>query len=556
MTKKIFTSCIIVTVTVLIASIVIIFGVLYDYFSLEQDKQLEAQLNLACRAVSAVGEEYFEEFNDNTFRFTWIDADGTVIIDTQAPGEKSENYSEREEVKEAFETGRGESSRFSETMLEKTTYIAEKLSDGTVLRASVTSYSIITLVLGMMQPISVVIVLAVILAALMAHKMSKKIVKPLNSLDLKNPLSNDVYDELAPLLNHIEQQHKKIDDQLSELKSDKEEFTAITENLNEGLIVLDSSGTVLSINPAAKKIFNTDEYCIGQNFLVVDRSLDTAKIIDEAIKNGHSEACIKRSGRVYRLSAGKTRALKNDANVVVLIFDISEMVFAEKNRREFTANVSHELKTPLQSIMGSAELIENGLVKKEDMAEFISRIRTESARLLTLIEDIIRLSQLDEKQEIPFEQVDLFNIVKEVNDELSHNIKKKDIDVHIDGKKTILQGVGRLVYEIVFNLFDNAVKYNVDGGSIKINVYQDKDNAVFEISDTGIGIPAEEQDHVFERFYRVDKSRSKAIGGTGLGLSIVKHAVNYLSAKIDLESEVGKGTKIKVTFPAGKKRYI
>ena len=486
MTKKIFNACFAVALTVLAAALIIIFGILYDYFSALQDKQLDGELALAVQGVELSGESYIESLGDTDCRMTLIDRDGSVICDTRMDAGGMENHSDRKEFRDAVSIGIGRDSRYSSTLMEKTTYLARRLSDGTVLRASVTRYSFLPILLGMAQPMIAVILLAIILAFLLARRMARKIAGPLNSINLDDPLSNDTYDEIAPLLGHIERQNRQIGAQLEKLRSDKEELTAITDNLNEGLILLDSRNTVLSINPAAK--------------------------------------------------------------VVVLVFDISEMVFAEKNRREFTANVSHELKTPLQSIMGSAELMQNGLVKPEDMPVFIGRIRTESQRLLDLIEDILRLSHLDEAEEIPLETVDLYAVAAEAASELKENADKRNITVSLSGGETKIHAVNRLVYEIVYNLIDNSVKYNNDGGRIDISVEKRGDKAVFEIADTGIGIPAEAQSHIFERFYRVDKSRSRDIGGTGLGLAIVKHAANYLGAVIRLDSEPNRGTKITVEF--------
>lgn len=548
MTKKIFNACFAVALTVLAAALIIIFGILYDYFSALQDKQLDGELALAVQGVELSGESYIESLGDTDCRMTLIDRDGSVICDTRMDAGGMENHSDRKEFRDAVSIGIGRDSRYSSTLMEKTTYLARRLSDGTVLRASVTRYSFLPILLGMAQPMIAVILLAIILAFLLARRMARKIAGPLNSINLDDPLSNDTYDEIAPLLGHIERQNRQIGVQLEKLRSDKEELTAITDNLNEGLILLDSRNTVLSINPAAKRIFGVSgSECKGKSFLVIDRSVDMAKLIDECVKNGKSELCTERSGRVYSLSAGRISG-GAAAKVVVLVFDISEMVFAEKNRREFTANVSHELKTPLQSIMGSAELMQNGLVKPEDMPVFIGRIRTESQRLLDLIEDILRLSHLDEAEEIPLETVDLYAVAAEAASELKENADKRNITVSLSGGETKIHAVNRLVYEIVYNLIDNSVKYNNDGGRIDISVEKRGDKAVFEIADTGIGIPAEAQSHIFERFYRVDKSRSRAIGGTGLGLAIVKHAANYLGAVIRLDSEPNRGTKITVEF--------
>lgn len=547
MTKKIFNACFAVALTVLAASLIIIFGILYDYFTAIQDRQLDTELAFAAHGVELSGENYIKSIGDNGCRLTLINPDGSVVCDTAADADLMENHADRKEFEDAVSIGIGRDTRYSATLMEKTTYLAKRLSDGSVLRASVTRYSFLPILFGMAQPAIAMIILAIILAFLLARRMAKKIAEPLNNINLDDPASNDTYDEIAPMLGHIERQNRQIGSQLEKLRADKQELAAITDNLNEGLILLDSKNTVRSINPAAKRIFGIDGDCTGKSFLVIDRSIDMAKLIDECVKNGKSELCTERNGRVYNLSAGRIGE-NSDSKVVVLVFDISEMVFAERNRREFTANVSHELKTPLQSIMGSAELMENGLVKPEDMPRFVSRIRTESQRLLDLIEDILRLSHLDEADELPLETVDVYAVAAEVASALKDNADKRNINVSLCGETAKIHAVNRLVYEIVYNLTDNAIKYNKDGGSIDISVAENDGKVIFEIADSGIGIPPEAQPHIFERFYRVDKSRSKAIGGTGLGLAIVKHAANYLGAEIELCSEPNKGTKIKVAF--------
>ena len=548
MTKTIFRSIFLVAVAVLLSSLVLIIGVLYGYFTSVQKNQLKTELELAVQATENAGLEYLEAIDNDACRLTWIASDGSVLFDSYNDAENMENHAEREEVAEAFETGTGESSRYSSTLTEKTLYYAKLMSDGTVLRISVSHATVPMLVIGMLQPIVIVFAIALIISALLAHRLSKKIVLPLNSLDLDKPLDNNAYDEISPLLTHIDKQHLKIDAQINELKNRQNEFYAVIKNMNEGLVLLNGKGAVLSINPAAASFFSADDSCIGQDFLTIERNHEINKALNTAVSEGHSEIEMSRNGREFQLNISRIVDNEQTSGVVILIFDITDKVFAERNRREFTANVSHELKTPLHSIMGSAELIENGMVKPEDMPRFVSNIRSEAERLVTLINDIIRLSQLDESADMPIEEVDIYELALNVAESLSQIADSKNVTLTVNGEKALASGVRQLFREIIYNLCDNAIKYNVDGGSVKINVDK-KDNCVSVIvSDTGIGIPLEQRERIFERFYRVDKSRSKETGGTGLGLSIVKHAVQYMGGEINLESTPGVGTTVTVVF--------
>ena len=549
MTNKIFKSIILVAAVVLLAGLIVTMGFLYDYFGGVQKSLMNDELNLAAQAVGTGGTSYLEKVRSGHYRLTWVDTDGTVIYDTLTDASAMENHLEREEIQGALKTGHGESTRYSSTLLEKTVYSAVRLDNGTVLRISVSRQTAMVLALGMIQPMLVVFVAALILSGILAKKVSSRIVGPLNSLDLEHPLDNDVYEELSPLLNRISQQHREINDRLHELRQRTDEFTQITGNMKEGLVLLDERGTVLSINAAAKKIFSADDSCVGMDFLTIDRSYDMSLAIHSAMTDGHSEVRSERGGREYQLDFSRIESEGRSVGTVILAFDITEQEYAERNRREFTANVSHELKTPLQGIIGSAELIESGMVKNEDLPRFVGHIHAEASRLVTLIGDIIRLSQLYEGEEMPRESVDLMSAASETVANLRDAAEAKQISLTLDGEKTEITGVKRLIYEVIYNLCDNAIKYTMPGGSVKVSVASDAGSACVTVSDTGIGIAPEDQQRVFERFYRVDKSHSKASGGTGLGLSIVKHAVQYHNGKIDLQSEPGKGTTIKVSFP-------
>lgn len=549
MIKKIFHSTLLVAITVLFASFVTILGVLYNHFNDSQEKQLHTQLELVSTAVENEGITYLENLDTDDFRVTYINVDGTVLYDSQVSVDTMENHSEREEIQEAFTTGFGESSRYSTTLTERTIYLADRLENGNVLRISVSSYTVFSLILELMQMLILIFVFAVILSSILAKNMAKRIVNPLNELDLDHPLENDSYDELSPLLKRIELQHSQIKQQMKNLKRTQNEFEAIVNCMNEGLVLLNNKGVILSINPAARKLFNTNEECVGNDFLTVDRTHEIHVGIADATQKGHSEIRIERNQRIYQFDFSRIEADNRIIGIVLLTFDVTEQANAEQTRREFTANVSHELKTPLQSIMGSAELIENGLVKAEDMPRFIGHIRSEASRLLTLIEDIIRLSQLDEGNEMPKENVDLYRLGEEVLSSLQDTATKKNIQLSIEGTHETIYCVKHLLSEVLFNLCDNAIKYNVQDGFVKITVSSDSSYIRVAVTDNGIGIAPEHHARIFERFYRVDKSHSKESGGTGLGLSIVKHAVMYHNGKIDMISESGKGTTMFMTFP-------
>ena len=463
--------------------------------------------------------------------------------------ESLENHADRVEVKQALEYGEGESTRYSSTLLQKTMYCAERLADGSVLRISMSRATAGVLLVGRGQPILVVLIVALILSSVLAKSLSHRIVQPLNKLDLEHPLENDAYEELAPLLGRINRQHLQIDEQLDELQRQQTEFSQFSSSMREGLVLLDEKEHVLSINPAAEKLFGTDESCVGQDFLTIDRSHDMSLAIERAMDEGHCEARVERGGRIWQFDVSRIGASGAAVGAVLLAFDITERETAEQTRREFTANVSHELKTPLQGIIGSAELLENGMVKQEDVPRFVGHIRKEAQRLVTLIGDIIRLSQLDEGDEMPRETVDLLTLSQEAADDLKTAAAEKHIAIAVEGRSETIGGVRRLLYEVIYNLCDNAIKYNVEGGSVTMSVGE-RDGKVFvSVADTGIGIAPEHQSRIFERFYRVDKSHSKASGGTGLGLSIVKHAVQYHHGTVELHSEEGKGTTICILLP-------
>ena len=544
MTSKIFRSTVFVAAVVLLCSLSVILGVLYNHFTDVQVRQLKDELSLAVTGTEQYGNAFLENVEADRFRVTWIDKDGTVLFDTQADQSTMENHADREEIREAMEAGSGSAVRNSSTMTEQTYYEAQKLQDGTVLRISANQASAWALMIDLLWPIVLIAVLAIGLSALLARRMAKVIVGPLNKLDLEKPLSNDTYEELSPLLRRINQQHLQIDAQMRKLRRKTDEFIQITSHMQEGLVVLDKETNIRSINSAALRIFRAEESCVGNSFFQVNRSNDMRQALNDALDHGHGSLIREFDGRIYRFDMSRIRSDGRLLGAVILAVDVTEAQNAEKLRREFSANVSHELKTPLQSIIGSAELLESGMVKPEDTPRFVGHIRREAKRLVNLIEDIIRLSQLDEGVVMPSETVEILALAEEVQSILRPSAEDRNVSIVVSGAGFSVTGVRRMLHEVIYNLCDNAIKYNVPGGSVQIHA----ENDCLTVSDTGIGISPEHQDRIFERFYRVDKSHSKATGGTGLGLSIVKHAVAYHNAKIALDSAPGRGTTITIQF--------
>lgn len=550
MTKKIFRSISTVALSVFVAALALIMAVLYNYFSNVQHSQLKNQTALAARAVENEGLEYLEGIKSGDLRITWIDSDGTVLFDSKSDSESMENHMEREEITEALEKGYGESSRYSSTLLENTLYSAQKLSDGTVLRLSIAQSSVWKLLRGMIAPICLVALAAVLISSLLASRLSKKIVKPLNEINLDEPLANKEYDEIAPLLTKIETQQRDLKGQAQELKQKQDEFNAVTTNMNEGLILLNEKWNVLSINSSAAKFMGSSENCVGQNILEINRSLEMQNLLKKAEKGQQSEKIISLPMGEFQMDVTPVMTEDKVSGAVVLIFDVTEREKSEQMRREFTANVSHELKTPLHSISGYAELMKNGMVRAEDIGKFSDKIYIEAQRMIHLVEDIIRLSRLDEGgNNMSFEKINLYDTAIEVIHSLSSEAENAGVQLMVWGNPVEINGVPQLIKGIIFNLCDNGIKYNKAGGKVTVEVKEEGSTGVLIVQDTGIGIPPEHHNRVFERFYRVDKSHSKEVGGTGLGLSIVKHSVQIHDGKIDMKSVPGEGTTITIRFP-------
>lgn len=550
MTKRIFRTVFVVAISIFIASAVLFMTVLYDYFSGIQQNQLRMQIDLASQGVEDEGLGYLKNLNIKDYRVTWIGTDGKVLYDSISEADEMENHFEREEVKEALSEGYGASSRYSSTLTQRYLYGAKRLPDGTVIRLSVTQNSLLILTLGMLQPIMIIFVIAIILSAFLASRLSKKVVKPLNELNLDEPLDNNGYDELSPLLRRIDTQQKEISRQSEELRQRQNELEVMTSAMSEGIILLNNRGTVLSINKAAAKLFGTDCFCIGEDIVSINRSLELAQLLNKAKDGDHSERVVELGCGRYQMMASPVISNNIVSGIVLLILDVTEKEKAEQLRREFTANVSHELKTPLHTISGSAELLANGMVKPEDIPIFLKRIYSEAQRMIQLVEDIIRLSHLDEgAEDMKWDMVDLYAVAEETINSLADEAESNGIKFELYGETVLINGIRQLLQEIIYNLCDNAIKYNCRGGSVSVGVKNENEFAVLTITDTGIGIPAEHQERIFERFYRVDKSHSKEIGGTGLGLSIVKHAAKLHNAEIELHSIVNKGTEITIKFP-------
>ena len=549
MTKRIFRSICLAALGVFLSSAVLFMGVVYDYFSGVQHDQLRMQTQLAAQGAANEGSRYFEGLEVEGFRITWIGAKGEVLYDSASDSAEMENHMERDEIREAFAGGSGESSRYSVTLLERAIYCAERLPDGTVLRLSMAQNTPLTLFLGILQPVCIVFAVAVLLSLFLAFRLSRAIVKPLNELDLDQPLMNQEYEEIAPLLKRMSQQQRQIRKQREELRRRQSEFETVTTGMAEGIVLLNGNKVILSINPAALRLFGTDRSCEGKYILSVNRSLQLQELLQKAGDGRHAEMVMELNGGTYQLAASPVFSEGLVSGVVLLMLDVTEKEKAEQLRREFTANVSHELKTPLHTISGSAELMANGMVRPEDVPGFARQIYGEAQRMIRLVEDIIRLSHLDEGAgDMKWEEMDLHALAEENINVLMPEAKKRGIQVDLAGETVWVRGIRQLVSGIFYNLIDNAIKYNHREGSVRVTVEAERAGASVCVADTGIGIPAEHQERIFERFYRVDKSHSKEIGGTGLGLSIVKHAAKLHGAAIQVDSIVGEGTAIKIHF--------
>lgn len=549
MNNKIFRSSLLVTLLVLAASLVLIMGVLYEYFENQLKKELCNEAIFISAAIQNEGYDYLNNIADGEKRITLIAPDGTVIADTSVDADTMENHLDREEIKLAVKNGNGTSVRYSETLTEKVVYYAEKMENGNIIRISTKQYTVITLLLGLSQPIAVVITFAFILSFVLSVRVSKSIVKPINELDLENPEKNEIYDEISPLLSKISSQHRIIEKQLNEARQQQEEFRLITENMSEGLIIIDKNMQVLTCNSAAKKLLGNEKNING-NVMIFNRSKSFRQAVENSLEGKHIENELNSDGKCYNIIANPVCEENEIIGAFIVIIDITESMQREQMRREFTSNVSHELKTPLTSISGFAEIMMHGDTDNATVMDFSKSIYDEAQRLISLVMDIIRISELDEKN-IVFEKekIELYSLAEEIIERLVPQADKKKISLNITGVKAEISGVRKIIYEMLYNLCDNSIKYNNENGRVDVFITANADTITVTVKDNGIGIPKNAQDRVFERFYRVDKSRSKETGGTGLGLSIVKHGAIFHNAKIELESNINEGTTVILKFP-------
>lgn len=548
MTKKIFRSGFLTIILVLFISVVMIFGVLFDRFENQIENELKSEADYISYAVEKVGESVIYDFKDTDKRITLIDENGVVIADTRADAAALDNHSDRKEIIDAKKYGFGTSSRYSDTLTEKTIYCAVKTKNGKILRIAATQSTVAAMLIKLVRPLALIVAAALILSFILSKKVSKSIVKPINELDLDNPANNVAYEELTPLLKKISAQKKTIDRQIRDARQKQEEFRLITENMSEGLVIIDKNAKVLSYNNAAVKLLEIDSDNID-SALDINRKKGFREAVEKALSGIRSQSDIVSDLKSYDLIATPVTEEEKVIGAVIVIVDVTEREKREQLRREFTSNVSHELRTPLTSISGFAEMLKAGDADKDTALDFAGSIYDEAQRLISLVNDIMRLSELDEKSaQIKKENVNLTKLCEKIAQRLKPYADKKNVEIICSGDDAVIKGSGKILEEMVYNLCDNAVKYNIDGGKVYVRVKKGEKNVKLTVSDTGIGIPKADISRVFERFYRVDKSHSKAVGGTGLGLSIVKHGAMHHNAQIKIDSVEGKGTTVTVIF--------
>lgn len=548
MVKKIFRSTFFATLGVLLVTLFMVVGLLYGYFTQVQKEQLQTETALAAQGVSLEGQDYFNELKMSNVRITWVDNQGKVLYDNESDAQIMDNHANREEIKEALKDGYGESVRYSKTLTTQSLYSAQRLDNGTVIRLSVTRHSILVLLFRMFQPLFLILVLAFLLSLWLSHSIAKSIVLPLNRLDLDHPLENDAYEEISPLLRRIARHQKEVTEREVLLEQRQSEFDTIISKIKEGMILLDNNCRIISINQAAQDILQTDQTCLGKDMLQILRNLSLNNWLEKGLQGRKQEGILQLDDAHYKVMVRPIQSEDKVTGLAILFFDVTDQLQADQLRREFTANVSHELKTPLHLISGYSEMLASDVVAQKDVPQFAEKIHSESQRMIQLVEDIIKLSHLDESEELAMEPVNLYQISEEVLDSLSAKANERHINLHLLGEPAYITGNHALIHSLIYNLCDNAIIYNRDKGDVTVNVTSNKDNIVLTVQDTGVGIAKDEQERIFERFYRVDKSRSKKLGGTGLGLSIVKHAVNQHHADIKVESQLGLGTKMTVIF--------
>ena len=549
MTRRIFRNSFLIGITVLLVSSILFFAVMFSNYEQQAFERLSAEAESIAQALDESGPSFLQRL-EVADRVTLVAPDGSVLYDSAADAASLPNHLAREEIQQALECGEGRCSRYSETFLERTHYYALRLPDGSVLRTACTQESIISMIILLLEPILWVILLVLILCGVLSFRLAKQITRPINAIDLDDPALDESYQELAPLIGRLQDLLHTSRSQMDELSLRQREFTAITENMREGFLLLDGKADILSSNHSAMQVLGLDAGEAVGSLRLVCRDPDILKVVESALSGSHAEVLLTRENVTWQIIANPVMSGGSVVGAVVLLMDVTEREQREALRREFSANVSHELRTPLTSISGFAELMQAGLVPMEKVQEFSADIYRESRRLLELVNDIIKLSRLDEGgDKLERQRVELHALAENVLANLESVAEKCHVTLSLTGGAAYVTGVPALLSEMLYNLCDNAVKYNVDGGSVRVDIAQSTAETVLTVSDTGIGIPYAHQSRVFERFYRVDKSHSKAVGGTCLGLSIVKHAAQYHNARLELKSAVGKGTEIRIHYP-------
>ena len=549
MAKKLFSRICLLWTGMLFLTFILFIGILYGASKSWAFTELEQKAALAAQGMEETGVSYLEKLVSED-RFTWIAADGTVLYDNFFDAETMENHAERAEVREALERGEGKSVHQSAVLLENTLYYAKRMPDGTILRISCVQSVADLMLYPLLMPMLGIFALAIVLSGLLSYRVAHRILRRIEEIDLDHPEKNQasMYPELRPFLRRIEQQNQTIQQQMQKIRQRKQEFSVITENMSEGFILTDNQANVLTYNTSARKLLDREPDENGR--CALHESKRFRDVTSAALCGRRMEQRIEVQGRCCQLIASPVVQNGQVKGAVIVILDITEKEQRDRLRRDFSANVSHELKTPLTSISGFAEIIRDGLTDADTTREFAGDIYKESQRMIALINDIIRLSELDEgRLEQEKATVDLYEVARNVVEQMQPVAQKADISLHLEGETVCIPGVRQILEEMVFNLCDNAIKYNRPGGTVQVEIRKNTEKAILRVEDTGIGIPNAVQSRVFERFYRVDKSHSRAIGGTGLGLSIVKHGAACHQADIRLESEEGKGTVITVFFP-------
>ncbi len=554
MRKKIFYGIFSISLMTLVVAITVFCAFSYSDYKSNTEKQLSHESLYISQGINRLGASYFEDFKTPVNRVTWIDGEGTVLYDSHA--HTVENHLNREEVVLALKNGKGVISRYSDTLDKMMMYYALLLDNGSVIRVAADIPTVWGMITDFLPTLIIVGVIAFAFSFFLSRTVAKRIVKPINEINPENPDITEEYSEAAPLIHKIREQNRFISEQMENLSRQRREFSVITENMSEGFIIASANMELLSFNGAALRLLGCgNDIKENENVLKLNRSEQFVSAVEGAISGHHSEVSVRTENKICRIITNPVLSDNKVSGFIMVIIDVSETQLREKLRREFSSNVSHELKTPLTSIYGISDMIVSGIVRNEDINSFALSIKNEAGRLISLIDDIIRLSKLDESGDsgVEFERsmIDLYEAANSVVTRLKEN-KQRGIDITLDGESVVIEGVYSIIDEMLYNLCENAVKYNKDNGNVFVTVTTKKNSAVITVRDTGIGIPASDIDRIFERFYRVDKSHSKKIGGTGLGLSIVKHGVLFHGGNVKVQSTLGEGSTFIVELPLAK----